>query len=168
MSTGPENENSTPTPEELREMVEGTREELGQTVAELAAKADVKARAKDRTAAIKAEAKDKTAEIKDKTAEIKAEVMESAIDVGTQAREGIAQAAHVAQESVVDPVLEGGAAVAAKGAAVAAKVREKTPEPVAAKARQATDAVRRRPGPAIAAAVSAVVVFFAIRRRARR
>ncbi|MGW7101727.1 DUF3618 domain-containing protein [Streptomyces sp. NPDC054838] len=51
----------TPTPEELREQIEHTRDELGQTVEALAAKADVPARAKEKTAAAKEQAAEKAA-----------------------------------------------------------------------------------------------------------
>ena len=143
MSTDAENENSTPTPQELRARVEGTREELAQTVQALAAKADVKARTKNRTA------------------QVKADVVDSVAAAGAQAKEGIAQAAHLAQESVLGPLREG-------GAAVVAKVRDKTPEPVAQGAGQATNVVRQRPDLLIASAVSAVAVFFLLRKLVRR
>ncbi|MER7400178.1 DUF3618 domain-containing protein [Streptomyces sp. NPDC000151] len=55
-----------PTPEQLRERVEHTREELGRTVEELAAKADVKARAKEKAGDAKAKAQDKADDAKAK------------------------------------------------------------------------------------------------------
>ncbi|MEU9081322.1 DUF3618 domain-containing protein [Streptomyces sp. NPDC048357] len=55
----------TPTPEKLREQVEHTRDELGQTIEALAAKADVKAQAKERTAALKEQAAEKTVLVTD-------------------------------------------------------------------------------------------------------
>ncbi|MFI1652934.1 DUF3618 domain-containing protein [Streptomyces avidinii] len=50
-----------PTPETLREHIEHTRDELGRTVEALAAKADVKAQAREKTAAVKAQAAEKAA-----------------------------------------------------------------------------------------------------------
>ncbi|MFI7357832.1 DUF3618 domain-containing protein [Streptomyces avidinii] len=50
-----------PTPEALREQIEHTRDELGRTVEALAAKADVKAQAREKTAAVKAQASEKAA-----------------------------------------------------------------------------------------------------------
>lgn len=47
-----------PTPDELREQVETTREQLGVTVEALAAKADIRARAQDRAAAVKGQVRD--------------------------------------------------------------------------------------------------------------
>ncbi|NEE52416.1 DUF3618 domain-containing protein, partial [Streptomyces sp. SID8455] len=56
MNDESQNKMGTPTPEELREQVERTRDELGQTVEALAAKADIKAQAKGKAEAVKAQA----------------------------------------------------------------------------------------------------------------
>jgi hypothetical protein len=50
-------------PEEIQQEIEQTREHLGQTVEELAAKADVKARARARASEIKARAQAKATEL---------------------------------------------------------------------------------------------------------
>ncbi|WP_369142589.1 DUF3618 domain-containing protein [Streptomyces sp. R44] len=50
-----------PSSAELRDQVERTRDELGKTVEALAAKADIKAQAKERTVAIKDQAAEKAA-----------------------------------------------------------------------------------------------------------
>lgn len=47
---------------EIQQEIERTREQLGQTVEELAAKADVTARARDKAAAVKAKVQARTAE----------------------------------------------------------------------------------------------------------
>ncbi|MBY8885351.1 DUF3618 domain-containing protein [Streptomyces sp. PTM05] len=52
-------------PEDLRAQVEHSREELGQTVAALAAKADVKARAQEKATAVKEQVDAKTGEIRE-------------------------------------------------------------------------------------------------------
>ncbi|ARE78419.1 hypothetical protein B6R96_34495 [Streptomyces sp. Sge12] len=52
-----------PTPEALRAQIEQTRDELGRTVEALAAKADVKAQAREKTAAVKAQAAEKAAHV---------------------------------------------------------------------------------------------------------
>ena len=49
-------------PEEIRESIAQTREELGDTVAALAAKTDVKARAKEKAALVKAQGSQKLRE----------------------------------------------------------------------------------------------------------
>ncbi|MFE9928486.1 DUF3618 domain-containing protein [Streptomyces sp. NPDC005533] len=77
----------TPTPEELREQVEHTRDELGQTIEALAAKADVKAQAKERTAAVKEQAAEKTALVAD------------------QIRAQTQHAAQLVKDTTPDPVL---------------------------------------------------------------
>jgi hypothetical protein len=48
---------------EIQQEIERTRERLGETVEELAAKADVKARARDKVASVKAKAKTRAAEL---------------------------------------------------------------------------------------------------------
>jgi hypothetical protein len=51
---------------ELQEEIEQTRERLGQTVEELVAKADVKARAQAKAAEVKVKAQDKAADVKNR------------------------------------------------------------------------------------------------------
>ncbi|MER7760949.1 DUF3618 domain-containing protein [Streptomyces sp. NPDC097619] len=56
MSEPDHEDTDAPTPEELREQVERTRADLGRTVEALAAKADVKARARDKAVEVKEQA----------------------------------------------------------------------------------------------------------------
>jgi hypothetical protein len=65
-STGVTDSNN---PEEIRREIEVTREEMGDTVAALAAKADVKAQAKRRIEATKTAVSDKTGELMGKAKE---------------------------------------------------------------------------------------------------
>ena len=58
------------TPEEIRRDIEATRGELGDTVEALAAKADVKAQAKDKADEVKAQAKGKADELKQKVSDV--------------------------------------------------------------------------------------------------
>jgi hypothetical protein len=51
------------TAEEIEQEIERTREHLGETVDELAAKADVKARARVKAAEVRARARDRAAEV---------------------------------------------------------------------------------------------------------
>jgi hypothetical protein len=53
---------------ELQDEIEQTRERLGQTVEELVAKADVKARAQAKAAEVKVKAQDKAADVKSRAA----------------------------------------------------------------------------------------------------
>ncbi|WKD36678.1 DUF3618 domain-containing protein [Streptomyces xanthophaeus] len=66
MTDEPRTNIGTPTPDELREQVERTRDELGQTIEALAYKADIKAQAKEKTAAVKEQAAEKTAVVADR------------------------------------------------------------------------------------------------------
>jgi prophage DNA circulation protein len=54
-------------PEQLKQEIERTREQLGETVEALVAKTDVKARAKERAGQLSQVVKDKTAQAKDQT-----------------------------------------------------------------------------------------------------
>ncbi|WP_405785818.1 DUF3618 domain-containing protein [Streptomyces sp. NBC_01367] len=83
---------------ELRDQVERTRDELGQTVEALAAKADIKAQAKEKTAAVKGQAAEKAALVSD------------------QIREKTGHAARLVKDMTPDPLLEkaGQAATAAR------------------------------------------------------
>ena len=62
---------------ELQEEIEQTRERLGQTVEELVAKADVKARAQAKAAEVKVKAQDKAADVKSRAVGISANVRQS-------------------------------------------------------------------------------------------
>jgi hypothetical protein len=65
---------------EVQQEIERTRERLGDTVDELAAKADIKARSRAKAAEVKARTQVKAAEVKamaqDKAAEVKGKAME--------------------------------------------------------------------------------------------
>ncbi|MFE9928615.1 DUF3618 domain-containing protein [Streptomyces sp. NPDC005533] len=73
---------------ELREQVERTRDELGQTVEALAAKADVKAQAKEKAAAVKDQAAEKAALVSE------------------QIRETAGHAVQLVKAKTPDPLLE--------------------------------------------------------------
>ncbi|MGW7328369.1 DUF3618 domain-containing protein [Streptomyces sp. NPDC054840] len=91
-----------PSPEELRDRIEHTRDRLGCTVEALAAKADVTAQAREKTAAVKEQATRKAAV------------------VTGQIRDRAEHVAHLAAERAPDPVLDkaGRAAPVAVGAAL--------------------------------------------------
>lgn len=122
MTNQPRTQIGTPTPDELREQVEHTRDALGQTVEALAAKADVKAQAKVKTAAVKEQAAEKTALVAD------------------QIREQTRHAAQLVKDTTPDPVLH-------KAGQVAAAVRaNRTPLLVAGAALVVLLLVRRGRG----------------------
>jgi len=64
---------------EIQQEIERTREHLGETVEELAAKADVKARVRAKAAEMKARAQGKAAEVKDKATEMSGQVIRSQV-----------------------------------------------------------------------------------------
>lgn len=75
-------------PDEIREQINQTRAELGETVEALAAKADVKAQVKEKVATAKEQAQEKAAAAKDqvqeKTSEVKARISEMDRDEARQ------------------------------------------------------------------------------------
>ncbi|GGP93502.1 DUF3618 domain-containing protein [Streptomyces roseolilacinus] len=148
MTDKTQSHDSVPTPAELREKAEATREQLGQTVEALAGEADVKARMRQKTAETREQARQRAVQAKDKAAEalraaqdrLPAPVTEST----TQAKERIISAT----------------------ATVAGKFREKAPEGFGDKAGQVAQAARRRRGPLSAVAV--VVLLVLVRKRRGR
>ncbi|MFE1801849.1 DUF3618 domain-containing protein [Streptomyces sp. NPDC059517] len=80
-------------PEELRRQIAETRTQLGDTVEELAAKADVKGRAKARGV-----------ELKDKASEAGHSVQGAAVQAGHVVQEKATEVGHVVQDRVPQPV----------------------------------------------------------------
>ena len=80
-------------PRAIREEIEETREELGDTVAALAHKTDVKARAKDKVEEVKESVRGKTGEVKEKVQSATPESFD-VNQVGPAAQ----QAAHAAEQ----------------------------------------------------------------------
>ncbi|AGS67291.1 DUF3618 domain-containing protein [Streptomyces collinus] len=95
MTQPPHDEPTAQSPEELREQIEHTRHELGDTVQALAAKTDVKARAQEKAAEMKEQAAVKAGELKEQAA-LKAE----------QVKAKAAEAASRVQDKLPDPVRE--------------------------------------------------------------
>jgi chromatin segregation and condensation protein Rec8/ScpA/Scc1 (kleisin family) len=84
-------------PEEIREDIEQTREELGDTVAAMAEKTDVKKQAQAKAEELKGQATAKARELGDKAKEIAPE----------SAGEGMQQAQRIAQENPMPMALAG-------------------------------------------------------------
>ncbi|MFJ3725763.1 DUF3618 domain-containing protein [Streptomyces sp. NPDC090045] len=66
MTNEPRTDIGTPTPDGLREQVERTRDELGQSIEALADKADVKAQAREKTAVMKQQAAETAGAVADR------------------------------------------------------------------------------------------------------
>jgi phage-related minor tail protein len=79
------------TASEIQQEIDRTRERLGETVEELAAKADVKARAKEKAVEMKAKAQGKATEVsglvKDKAAGVSGLVKDKATDVSGRVKQ---------------------------------------------------------------------------------
>ena len=106
-----QSQQETPSEQDIQAEIEQTRERLGETVEELVAKADVKARAQDKAAELKAKAQGKAAEVKataqqkaaevkttaqHRAAEVKAKAQDRAGELPGQVQEARAKAAEVA------------------------------------------------------------------------
>jgi hypothetical protein len=128
--------------EEIRQDIERTREQLGETVEALAHKVDVPARVKETVHV-------KTEEVKQQ-AQAKAEEVTEQVLQGTEALQ--AKAAEVAQhaEHLIDQGLG------------------KLPPPVAARIEPLIDTAKQRPLPALAAAVGVLLVLRLVLRRLLR
>jgi ElaB/YqjD/DUF883 family membrane-anchored ribosome-binding protein len=91
-------EQSTRDPAEIREEIEETRGELGETVAAVAEKTDVKQQAQAKADELKGQAADKAEEAKAKARQIGEKAKEAAPE---SAGEGVQQAQQLAQENPV-------------------------------------------------------------------
>ncbi|MFF3689639.1 DUF3618 domain-containing protein [Streptomyces sp. NPDC002187] len=142
MTDQSQNNDSTPTPEELRDQVEETREELGETVAALTAKSDVKAQAHQKATMVKSQIQEKAAHAlhvaQDKTPQ---QVREKA----AHAKQQLTETAHVLGD----------------------KIQDRTSEPTREKAYQVAQSARSGRSLLMAAAVGALAVVFFVRRSRR-
>ncbi|GAA1522315.1 hypothetical protein GCM10009730_32820 [Streptomyces albidochromogenes] len=143
MTIDPQDNGSTPTPDELREQVDGTRRELGPTAEGLAAEADAKAQAPQ----------------------------EAAVESRSHGAAG--HALHLVQDTAPEPVREKAAQtkeqIARAAAAVADKFQEKAPDPVREKVYLAAESGRGNLGLVITgAAALALLVLVRRQRKVRR
>ncbi|MFI5998098.1 DUF3618 domain-containing protein [Streptomyces sp. NPDC051362] len=147
MTHTPADQHTTPTPAELREQIEHTRHELGDTVQALADKTDVKARAQQKAGQLKDQAVIKAGELK------------------TQAAKATSQA----QDKLPDPVKEKAAQAAGQARAAAAQAgriwEEKAPESLQQKTAQYAQQARDNRTLLLLAAAGVTVLWLAGRRR---
>ncbi|EGX57753.1 alanine-rich protein [Streptomyces zinciresistens K42] len=134
-------------PEALRDQIQRTRGQLGDTVAELASKADVKGRAVARAADLRDKAGAMTVQLRSSAAHATHVVQDKAARAGHAVRERAGETGHTVQDKATQAVGEG-------------------PRPV----RTAVRAARRNPRPVlvVGAALGALVAAGAIRRRNSR
>ena len=93
--------------EQLQAEIEQTREHLGDTVDQLAAKADVKAQAQAKAADLTQRAKDTAGQARQHAADTVGQVRQQAADTATQARQRAAAAAATGQEQLQARTPEG-------------------------------------------------------------
>ena len=105
--------------EQLRAEIEQTREHLGDTVDQLAAKADVKAQAQAKAADLTQRAKDTAGQARQHAADTVGQVRQQAADTATQARQRAAAAAATGQEQLQARTPEGVKQAASAGLAKA-------------------------------------------------
>ena len=153
MSTPSQDDRKTvSTPEQLREQAEHTRQELGRTMPVLAAKADVKAHAKEQAA------------------EIKAHAAERAALVTGQLWEKATRTAQLVKDKTPDPVLDRASHAAAQVRTTAARAgrlaAEKTPDPIREKADHTAILAGANRTPILVAAAG--LIAFLLLRRSRR
>ncbi len=99
--TGSSSVNESQDPEEIRAEIDETRRELGETVAALSAKTDVKAQAQERVDELKATVTEKKDEFAGKAQEISPESVQAAASAGaTKARENPVPVAAIAAFAV--------------------------------------------------------------------
>lgn len=110
-------------PEQLRTEIEQTREHLGDTVDQLAAKADVKAQAQAKAADLTRRAKDTAGQATQQAAHTAGQVRQQAADTADQARQRGAAAAAAGQEQLQARTPEGVKQAASAGGARARQYR---------------------------------------------
>ncbi|QDO01734.1 DUF3618 domain-containing protein [Streptomyces sp. RLB1-9] len=154
MTQPPHDEPTVSSPEQLREHVEQTRQEFGETVENLAAKTDVKARAQEKATVLTEQAGAQAAEL---TGQVKVKAVE---------------AAHLVQDKLPDPVKDSATAAAGQVKAKAGQAgqvwQDKAPEPVRAKAQQGVEVARDNRTLLIVAGSVAGAAWLLLRRRGRR
>jgi len=133
--------------DELRDEIEQTRAELGETVEALAAKADVKARLKET-------AEEKKEQLRDGAAETAAKIQQGAAEAKTRLRGKASEVGVLLKDSARE--------TASASGALAERAQDK--------AVQVREDVRRRPVPygAVAAGAAALVVAVLVWRRRSR
>ncbi len=157
----------TPEEEALAGEIERTREQLGETVEALAAKADVKGRAQHRVAEVTGNLRGKARAAKDKVTGQAVELRDEAAAKAARAKDnGQATAARATDtaQATSTPVRQ---QVTAGAAGAARAVRGVTPAPVQRSVGQAVAIVRTNRGKVASASLAALVVlaWLALRRR---
>ncbi|MFG2355671.1 DUF3618 domain-containing protein [Streptomyces sp. NPDC048521] len=147
-------------PDELRQQIEHTRNQLGETVAQLVDRADVKGRARARAA-----------DLRDKAGAMTVQLRTSATHAGHTVQDRAGRAGHVVQDRaahaghvVQDRAAHAGHAVQRRAGRAGQSMEGGVPQPL----RRAMRAAQRHPGPVLAVGVlgaAAVTAGIAWRRQ---
>lgn len=137
----------------LRQEIEQTRGELGETVEQLVAKTDVKGRARAKAARLTGQVKSKTAQVRAKAAEVSAGVRGQLAGRTEMARQKAAAAGGTAKTQIQ---------------ARAAPVWQAAPEPVRRTAATGASVAKQRRVPLMAAGAALIAGFLALRKWRKR
>ncbi|WP_077801329.1 DUF3618 domain-containing protein [Streptomyces sp. JHA26] len=151
-------------PDELRRQIEQTRSQLGETVEELAGKADVKGRAKARAADLRDKAGAMTVQLRSSAAQAGHTVQEKAGRAGHTVQEKAGRAGHTVQEKAG----RAGHAVQEKAGHTGHTAQHRARQPVPERVRGVVRAGKRHPRPVLLAGAAAGAVVAAgvlVRRR---
>ena len=154
-------------PDQLRQEIERTREELGETVEALIAKADVKARTRERVGEISERLRGATTQAREQATARVGQAREQATARVGQARTQIVGRPADAKHAASGPAVPTGQ-LQARAAAVGQTIRDVTPDPVQKAAARAMATASQRRALVAAAAVGVAVVGFMLIRRRRR
>jgi hypothetical protein len=144
-------------PQQLEQEIERTREQLGQTVQELAARADVKSRAR-------AKAAETAGRVKSTTVQARQNAAARAGSVRNQ----VAGKAGAVRQKAISAGGAGKDQLRTRATAVSAPVWEATPEPVRRTVTKGASRARDQWVPLSAAAGGFIVGYLACRQRGRR
>ncbi|WP_405914647.1 DUF3618 domain-containing protein [Streptomyces sp. NBC_00728] len=145
MTHTPADQHSTPTPAELREQIEHTRHELGDTVQALADKTDVKARARQKAGQLKDDAVAKAGELK------------------VQATKAASQAQDKLPDSFKEKVAQAAGQARATATQAGRTWEEKAPAPLQQKTAQSAQLAREHRTLLLTAAAGITVLWLASR-----
>lgn len=148
-------------PDALRDEIERTREQLGETVEALVAKTDVKARAQEKAAAVSGRLKDRARDVKGQVAG-RADTLASGL---SDAVAGVRQSVAEAREN--GPAAEVPKDVASSAARTGRAVWDGAPEPARQAASRAARGIRQH-RTAAAAVAAGLIIGWLLVRRARR
>ncbi|MFF1768846.1 DUF3618 domain-containing protein [Streptomyces sp. NPDC058249] len=170
-------------PDELRQQIQQTRSQLGDTVEELAGKVDVKSRAraragelKDRAGTLTVQLKDTATQaghtVQDRAAQAGHTVQDKAVRAGHTVQDRAAQAGHTVQDKAVraghtvqDKAAQAGHTVQDRAAQAGHTVQDNVPRPVRAAATTVVQAGLRHRRPVLFAGAGAVLAAGLLWRR---